>query len=162
MSPRKPAQPAYRDRDCMGTDRVFALRRRSPDHLCSAGVSCRPRAEAMATRHGGRFLGWTCRRRPRARWQSLTLTGSGRLADLRRPSRRGSAGRSRWGQPRRRPFRRRAVKGDALVMGKHSLAADRCHFPAAKHAERVGKRPAHGRGDLFPWRRSPAGERLGA
>jgi hypothetical protein len=42
----------------------------------------------------------------------------------------------------------RAIKGDALVVGKYGLAVDRCHFPAAKHAERVGKRPAHSRGDL--------------
>src|SRR5262249_45340954 len=37
---------------------------------------------------------------------------------------------------------------DALVVGKDGLAVDRCHFPAAKHAERVRQRPAHSRGDL--------------
>jgi hypothetical protein len=36
-------------------------------------------------------------------------------------------------------FRRRAVKGDALVIAKYGLAVDRRHFPAAKHAERVGR-----------------------
>jgi hypothetical protein len=30
----------------------------------------------------------------------------------------------------------------------HGLAVDRRHFPAAEHAERVGKRPVHCRGDL--------------
>jgi hypothetical protein len=45
-------------------------------------------------------------------------------------------------------FGRRAVKGDALVIAKHGLAVDWRHFPAAKHAERVRKRPAHCRGDL--------------
>jgi MFS family permease len=28
------------------------------------------------------------------------------------------------------------------------MAVDRCHFPAAKHAERIGERPPHCRGDL--------------
>jgi hypothetical protein len=50
--------------------------------------------------------------------------------------------------PRRRPFAPASVKGDALVIAKHGLAVDRRHFPAAKHAECVGKRPAHCRGDL--------------
>jgi hypothetical protein len=39
MSPCKPAQPAYRDRDCMGTDRVSVLRRRSPDHFLQCGLA---------------------------------------------------------------------------------------------------------------------------
>jgi hypothetical protein len=51
-------------------------------------------------------------------------------------------------RPRIDRLGRRAIKGDALVVGKHGLAVDSCHFPAAKHAERVGKRPAHSRGDL--------------
>jgi hypothetical protein len=33
-------------------------------------------------------------------------------------------------------------------MGKHCPAVDRGHFPAAKHAERVGKRPPHCRGNV--------------
>jgi hypothetical protein len=51
-------------------------------------------------------------------------------------------------RPRVDRFGRRAIKGDALVMGKHGAAVDRRHFPVAKHAERVGKRPPHCRGNL--------------
>jgi hypothetical protein len=40
------------------------------------------------------------------------------------------------------------VPSRAMRVGKSGLAVDRCHFPAAKHAKRVEKRPAHSRGDL--------------
>ena len=46
-------------------------------------------------------------------------------------------------------FGRRAVKGDALLMPKDGLAVGRRHFPMAKHAERVGTRPAHRGGNFF-------------
>jgi hypothetical protein len=32
---------------------------------------------------------------------------------------------------------RRAVKCDALIMGKHDLAIHRCHLPVGEHADRV-------------------------
>jgi hypothetical protein len=35
-----------------------------------------------------------------------------------------------------------------VIMAKHGLAIDLRHFPAAKHAEGVGKGPIHCRGDL--------------
>ena len=44
-------------------------------------------------------------------------------------------------------FRRRAVKGDALVMGKYRPTVDRCRSPVVEYGKSVGKRPAHGRGD---------------
>jgi hypothetical protein len=95
-----------------------------------------------------------------ASWVVFRLAGWGQEAAspprARRPLRLSSrpcvsrAAPAAWSpdpSPRRRPVRR-AVKGYALVMAKHGLAVDRRHFPATEHAERVGKQPAHRRGDL--------------
>ena len=51
-------------------------------------------------------------------------------------------------------FRRRAVKGDAVVMGKYRPTVDRCRSPVVEYGKSVGKRPAHGRGDLAGGRTS--------
>jgi hypothetical protein len=43
---------------------------------------------------------------------------------------------------------RLAIERDALVMGKHGPAVERCHLPRPEHAERVLDRPVHCCGDL--------------
>jgi hypothetical protein len=43
---------------------------------------------------------------------------------------------------------RLAIERDALVMGKHGPAVERCHLPRPEQAERVLDRPVHCCGDL--------------
>jgi hypothetical protein len=45
-------------------------------------------------------------------------------------------------------FRWRAIKGNAVVVGKHGSAVDRRHLPGGDQAERVWNRPAYGSGNL--------------